>query len=212
MSAPATPVSLCNRALASFGSAPITTMQDVAPPGPACALVYQNVTDELLAGYDWHFCDDMVKLTPLALTPGDDGFLDAGWRYAFALPTPRLKLPSKYMRFPRREDFPIARFEVQSERVYSDEEQLWAVVQMRADESVWPPFFCATVVACLAAELIMPISGNASLYQTLYAKAFGTPQENRRGGMVGEAMRLDAQTKGNKKIRLDAMFERWRNG
>jgi hypothetical protein len=213
MPAPLTDVAMCNRALAKFGGGAITTLTDAAPPGPACALVYAQTIDALLSGYDWTFCKETVALTRLEdETPDAAGLLMSGWRFAHALPVGRLKAPSKYLTDPRFEDRPVTRFSVQNDRIYSDCEKLWAVVQLRAAEAVWPPYFATTAVDCLAAELIMLISGNAGLYERLYANAYGTPQEGGVGGAVGRARNIDAQNSGGSKLGLDALVSGWRNG
>jgi hypothetical protein len=211
--APLTNVAIVNRALARFGGGVVATMEDATPPGPAVALQYQTTIDELLGGYDWTFCKETVALNRLAdEAPGTDGRLAAGWLYAHALPAQRLKLPSKYLRNPRFENDPVTRISVHADRVYSDEKDLWAVVQLRADESVWPAYFTATAVACLAADLIMAISGNASLRDQLTVEAYGTPSEQRRGGMVQRAQSIDAANSGTKSIGIDAFMDNARLG
>ncbi|MDP3554828.1 hypothetical protein [Methylocystis sp.] len=213
MPAPLTDVALCNRALAKFGGGAITTLTDATPPGPACALVYATTIDAQLSGYDWTFCKSTVALAPIVETaPDASGLLASGWRYVHALPVGRLKAPSKYLTDPRFEDRPVTRFQVQNDLVYSDCEKLWAIVQLRADEAVWPPYFVTLVVACLAAELIMPISGNAGLFDKLYDIAYGTPQEGGVGGAVGRARNIDAQNSGGSSLGLDALISGWRNG
>lgn len=212
MPAPLTNVAIANRALARFGGGVITTMLDTAPPGPAIALQYETTIDELLGGYDWTFCKDVVALVPIAETAGADGMLAAGWRYAHALPAQRLKLPSKYLANPRFEHNPVTRFSAHHDRVYSNEPALWAVAQFRADESVWPAYFVAAAVACLAADIVMTVSGNASVREQLTGEAYGTPSEQRRGGMLRQAQIIDAQNSGTKSLRIDAYMDQVRFG
>lgn len=212
MPAPLTDVAIANRALAKFGAGAITTMADVTPPGPAVRLQYETTIGELLSGYDWTFCKDTVQLSPISEPAGADGMLASGWRHVHASPSNLLKLPSKYLADPRFENAPVTAFQVQAGRVYSNEPALWAVAQFRAEETVWPPYFVAAAVACLAADLVMAVSGNSGLFDTLNAIAWGTPSEQRRGGMVAKAQNIDAQNAGGKRLALDELIAGWRNG
>lgn len=211
MAGPLTPVAIVNRALASFGGGVLTTMEDVTPPGPACKLVYETTVAALLAEYPWSFTKDVVKLTPIAASLGDDGMLDAGWRFVHALPTNVLAPPEKYLSNPRLEHLPVMAFQVMQGRVYSNFEDIWAVVRQRLDEASWPPYFVDAAVACLAAELMPTISGNASQLSEYQAKAWGSPSEGRRGGKLGLAKSLDARNSGGQALALDALIADWRS-
>lgn len=212
MPAPLTNVAIANRALAKFGAGAITTMTDTTPPGPTVALVYETTILGLLSAYPWSFAKKPVALVRLAdEQPDSAGFLMNGWRYAYQLPVDRLAPPDKYLRDPRFENAPVARFSVGDDRVYCDEEKLWAVGRFRPDESVWPAYFIAAAVACLAAELIMPVSGNASQAESLKAEAYGTPSENRRGGALGLAMHSDARNAGGQTLGVANLVYGWRS-
>jgi hypothetical protein len=211
MPAPWTDIRFANAALAKFGGGAIATMADVAPPGPKVRLIYQVVADELFS-YPWTFCKITTPLERVVdEAPGSDGMLMAGWRYAHALPVDRLAPPVKYLRDPRFEDCPVQRFAVQNELVYSDDEKLWAVVLVRPDESVWPPYFRTAFIGCLAANLVMPVSGNSGMFDKLDLIAYGSPSENRKGGLVGRAMQADAFNAGSQKINVDGLVEDWRS-
>lgn len=206
MAAPLDDIALANRALASFGAGAIQTFGDSVPPGPAVALVYESVILGLLSEYPWSFTKKTERLSRVVdETPDESGYLMSGWRYAYGLPANLLANPDKYLRDPRRQDWPVNQFEVQDGRVYCNEQTLYAVVRYRPDASVWPPYFVTAAIACLAAELVMPTSGNSGLLEAKQLEAWGTPQEFRRGGKLGIAKLADARNIGNSKLPPDPL-------
>lgn len=213
MPAPLTNVAIVNRALAVFGGGVVATMQDATPPGPSVAAVYETAMLGLLAEYPWSFTFDVRELVRLAdETPDASGLLKSGWRYAYQLPADRLAPPDKYLNDPRDERAAVTRFRVANDRVYCDEEKLYAMARFRPDEAVWPPYFVSAAIAMLAAELVMPISGNATLRGDLEAKAVGTPSERRNGGLLGLAKQTDARNSGTASLGVANLVHGWRNG
>ncbi|MGJ0393037.1 MAG: hypothetical protein ACR650_09805 [Methylocystis sp.] len=205
MAAPLTKIGLANRALARFGAGAIQSFDQSIAPGPAVALLYDTVVDGLLAEYPWSFTEQTVSLQPIVEAPRADGFLIEGWRNAYALPANLLALPERYQRAPVREYAPVTRFEVQNQTVYCDEDALWAVCRMRVDEAQWPPYFVRAAVACLAAELVMSISGNSGQRDALAAEAWGTPEQQRSGGFLGMAKTMDARGAGVRSLPRDPL-------
>ena len=206
MAAPLTSVGLVNRALAKFGAGAVETMIDTTKRGQAVQLVYEETILGLLSEYPWSFTKLTQQLAQVATeTPDSSGYLMEGWRFAYGMPSNLLAAPDKYLKDPRRQDWPVNEFEVQNQTIYCNEQTLYAVGRFRPDESVWPPYFVSAAVACLAAELVMPVSGNSGLLENLQMQAWGTPVEFRRGGKLGLAKLADARTIGNSKLPPDPL-------
>lgn len=206
MAAPLTNVAIVNRALAKFGAGAVETMTDNTQRGAAVQIVYEETILGLMSEYPWSFTKLTQQLSQVVTeTPDASGYLMEGWRYAYGLPANLLAQPDKYLRDPRRQDWPVNEFEIQNQTIYCNETSLYAVGRHRADESVWPPYFVTAAVACLAAELVMPISGNSGLLENLQMQAWGTPAEFRRGGKLGLAKLADARTIGNVKLPPDPL-------
>jgi hypothetical protein len=210
---------IANAALGSFGSGAITSFDQALPPAPRVKMKYHEVIDGLLSEYPWNFSKRTVKLQrlrgiggPINFADDDqssesfppfppfpsrefrDDFLASGWRFAFQLPNDIVAPPDKYLVHPRRADHPLRHFEVQNQTLYCDREEVWAVARCRVDVANWPPYFVTAAIACLAAELIMPVSGNAGILQIKQEEAWGTPDEFRRGGKLGLAKLADSRT------------------
>ena len=189
----ATQVQVANMALASFGSRPIQSFQDVTPAGTAVALLYPLVMNSLMGEYPWSFCKMTVALAQLNVADLSDGMNIAGWQNAFQLPGNMLANPIKILANNRYPDGPETRYEIQGSIVYSDQIALWALGQFYLDEASWPPTFLKAAVACLAAELYPLITGNGGQLDKLQAFAWGSPAEQRMGGCLGMAKRTDAR-------------------
>ncbi len=209
MAAPLTPVGIANRALAKIGAGAIQSFDQTLPPGPQVALVYDVLMGELLAKFPWSFTlAPALALAQVAPDQTDGATYDnEGWQYCYALPANLLQPPDAYLTNPRRADWPMRDFDVQGQLLYCDEPAVWARCRFYPDESIWPPYFVAAAVHCLAAELIMPISGNAGQRDKLLAEAFGTPEDMRRGGMIYQAALIDSQNDGEPVLRANPLID-----
>ncbi len=186
-------VDIANQALRKFGGQPIQAFDDETPAGSAVRSAYDEVVRGLLSEYPWSFVKDTVALARLADVADASGYTPSGWRFAFQLPAGALAPPDKYLADPRRADAPLRQFEIQGQTLFADVEKVWAVADLEPDPAVWPAYFVSAVVACLAVELVMPITANASMRETLAHEAWGTPTERRMGGKLGVARHADAR-------------------
>jgi hypothetical protein len=187
-------LAIANMALTTeLGEAPLQTFDDATHAGTAVKQTYARVINALLANYPWSFAKTLAPLTLLATTPQSDGRLINGWRYAYQLPADRLGAPLRAIVDPRCPDDPLKLYAIANDRLFADRAPLWVQYQARVDPSSWPAYFVDAAVACLAANLVMPISGNSGLLESKERKAWGTPEENGRGGALGAAIRSDAR-------------------
>ncbi|MFZ1963870.1 MAG: hypothetical protein WAU78_10490 [Roseiarcus sp.] len=206
-----TPIRIANMALASFGAAPIQTFEngaaDATPAGSTVALLYPLVIRGLFAEYPWNFAKVTVPLDQLAETPLSDGLLPSGWQLAFALPDDFIGLPERILANNRYPDGPETRFEIQGATVYTNQLALWAIGTVYVDEADWPDYFSAAAVACFAAEIYSPITGNGPRLADLRADAWGSPQENRLGGKLGNARRIDSRANPSRVITHNPLID-----
>jgi hypothetical protein len=202
---PLNSVLLANRALARFGSNPIQSFDQTIAPGPAVSLLYDSVIGGLFSEYPWFFSEKTAPLAPVSEAQLSDSYLQEGWLYVYALPEDAISPPQRYLTSPTREGDPVSRFELQNSQMYCDEANVYAVYPVRVDESDWPQYFALAAEWCLAAELIMPISGNSGLLATIQARAWGTPEEKRMGGFLGAAKQADARARGVRSLPPDPL-------
>ena len=189
------PVEIANKALISIGSAPIQTFDDSTPIATVVKSVYWDTVGWLLAVYPWSFTKKTEELTRLAI-PQDpaDGMIGPGWPYAYQFPADAIGEPLAYFRFPRAPRCATQEFDVQGGLVYSRWDRLFAMSQYLVDPVDWTKPFTKAAIACLAAEYVVPVSGNSGMLESFQQKAWGSPQENFRGGFVGAAIRHDMRS------------------
>jgi hypothetical protein len=132
------------------------------------------------------------------------GYPPTGWRFGYALPPQRFDVV-KFLTSPNFADAPVTRYEVQGDTLWCDDPVVWAVARFPVDVPAWPAYFAIAAEWCLAAELIMPISGNAGLLENMQARAWGTPEQDRSGGYLGIAKRRDAIAGGVKVLPPDPL-------
>lgn len=200
-------VQIANMALSLFGSAPIQTFDDATPAGRAVALLYPMIMRGLLAEYPWIFCRQTVSLAQLNVADLADGMNAAGWKNAFQLPGNLLANPIKISANNRYPDGPETRYEIQGTTVFTDQAALWALGQFYVDEAAWPAYFLPAAVAVLAAELVMPITGNSGMRAALQADAWGSPSEGRRGGKLGSARLADARSQPSRMLAHNPLID-----
>lgn len=182
---PVDDLSIINEALAKIGQGPITALDEESKRARSVSLIYGTTIGAVFAAERWRFARRTVSLTRLDLTP------ETGYRFAFALPGDRVGPPLKVLTNPRDPDRPLRRFVVEGAELHADHEPLWATFVRRIDPEDWPATFRLAAVTALAADLCIPETHDTTLAASLRQEAWGTPSENRRGGLVGAAMAQD---------------------
>lgn len=193
-------VDIANKALMLFGSAPVQNFDDATRVGRVVKGRYYDVIDGLLSEYPWSFTKQTMALAALSEPLQPDARLVSGWRYVYQLPAEALAPPEAYIADPRFPQNRLKSFAVMGDSVYCDRDAVWAIVCVRVEPSAWPPYFTMAAIACLAAEFVMPISGNAGLRTSLQEEAWGTPEERRMGGKLGAAKASDARNSGPRSL------------
>jgi len=184
-----TDISICSRALMNLGAAPITSFDDTSDAAQMLAISYPEIRDGIISAYAWECMKVRKELTRAAEAPG-------GYQYAFVMPSDLLGGPSGI--FPSADDtIGTNAFEVRRNRIVSNLPRAWIEYQARRTEAEWPAWFAELVMAAVAAEMALMVTDQQSVKDHWEAKAFGTPSENRVGGLMGQAMTLDAQNSGN---------------
>jgi hypothetical protein len=211
-----TEVEVANQALAKFGGGNVATFDDATALGRAVKGVYWRVVLDLLTATNWSFTRSYLQLAQLSEALMPDTYIASGWRYAYGLPAfgpgGILSPPSGYLSAPNRAYGLVRDFEVMNGVVFCDQTTLWADVEQAVGPTSWPPYFTRAVVDSLAYELVMPVSGNSGLRDSLKEEAVGPPEEGGRGGSLGKAMTADSRndssdTLGNNSPLVDARWE-----
>jgi len=167
---------------------------DATPTATAVASIYDDTINWLLAFYPWSFTKQTVPLVQAAIPPDPtDGRIGAGWTYAFTLPSDTISQPLAVFRYPRVPLSPMKDYAIENSLLYSQWQNLFATFQYAVDPDYWSPPFLKAAVAVLGAEFLIPISGNSGMLDEIQGKAWGSPQENYRGGFLGAAIKYDGR-------------------
>lgn len=178
--------SIINEALARLGSKPIFSLEDETPLAAKVAQIYPTVIGDLFGCHSWIWARRTSRLDRLAVEP------ETGWAYAYALPSDRSGSPVRVLTDPRRQNAPLRHFLVEGDELHADVAAVWATCVRQVAPEFWPGLFRSAAVVALAAELAVPQTHDVTLATSLRQDAWGTPNEGRRGGLVGRAMAIDA--------------------
>jgi hypothetical protein len=155
-----TALALCSRALLRLGAQPIASLTEGTPEAEVAANLYPGIRDALLSAHPWSFASGQSLLARLVATPVAD------FAHAFQLPPGFLRVLSAGS---GRGQGLSYRFH--EGRLHADAEQVTLTYVFRPDESAFPPFFAAALVARLAAEFCLPLTESASRAEVLFRLA-----------------------------------------
>lgn len=188
-----TDIEICNNALARFGGGTISSFEGTSQLASTCKRIYEGTRDYLLCVHPWKFCKRKRTLALDAdITPINE------WQNAHALPANALSAPLAV--FGNNSLRPNHDYEIYGNYIYSDYDIVKIDYIARPDESEFPPWFVYFLETATAAKLAVPIADQVSKAQDFRLEAFGSPQENGRGGLYREARRMNALTEPPKSI------------
>lgn len=185
-----TDISVCSLALMELGAAPINSFDTPGDVAKFLKLAYPEIRAGVVASYQWECMKVRKELTRESVTP-------SGFSYSFLAPGDMIGAPvAAYWT-----DQPWTRgtsgFEVRGRRILSNYERLWLEYSAERPEAEWPAWIAELVVGAVACRIALMVTDQQSVKDYWEAKTYGTPSENRVGGLMGQAMTLDAQGSGN---------------
>jgi hypothetical protein len=158
---PLSPVALCARALLKIGAQTIASFDEGSAEAEVAANLYPSIRDALLSAHPWSFATGQRVLPRLAGVPVAD------FTHAFQLPPDFLRaLSAGGGQRGAGQPYRIA-----EQRLHADAEQVVLTYIFRPDESGFPPFFAAALIARLAAEFCIPLTESTSRAEMLFRLA-----------------------------------------
>jgi len=145
-------VALCSRALIKIGAAPITSFDDENAEGEIAGALYPQVRDALLSAYAWSFASGQVALDQLVVSPIAD------YDYAYQLPNDFLRALSAGSGARGRG----LNYRIASGTLHTNAPDVVLTYIFRPDESSFPPYFDAALIAKLSAEFTIPVTESTS--------------------------------------------------
>jgi len=185
MAAGDTKLSICSDALIMLGAAPLSSFSDGTDEAQVADRLYDDVRDTLLMQYPYSWTLRKKKLARLASGPINE------WRYKYQMPGDMLGNPKAVFGTDAVGAVPTRDFEIYNLGLYTNLENVWIDYQYLPEESGFPPYFVRLLKTALAAEFAEPITDQITKADYFFGKAYGTPSENMRGGLVRVSINID---------------------
>lgn len=183
-----TDVDVVNQAIDQVGGEPIEALNEDSPLADFCLRQYPPKRDFILGLYRWVFATTFVQLGRIdpdtLLTPPP-------LANVFALPGDLIGACHAFRDGPRVDACNV-RTLVGDIGACSDAAALWAEYTARKPEAAWPSTFTNFVATAFAADLAGR-RPNEALRKQKEELAWGTPDQNREGGLFLQARNADAR-------------------
>lgn len=183
-----TDLSICADALILLGAAPISSFTEGTDTAQACDRLYPDLKNTLLSTYVWSWTLKKVQLQRLSDTPINE------WKYAYQMPGDHLTGALAVFETDGTAQRSVRYgWEIYGDQLVTNMETVYIDYQTTLAESAMPNYFVRLLRTALAAELAIVITDQASKADYFRALAYGGAADNGRGGLMREAMNIDAR-------------------
>jgi hypothetical protein len=157
----ATQLEIVNKALGHISIAPITSMVESSPAAILANSIWDTCRQDCLRNHDWPFA---TVITALSTT--NSTILHNDWTYAYAYPTDALEVWNVYYNYTDKSPrFRVVYDKTAAARlILSDTSE--ALAEYTYDQTIttpWDAYFVSVMSYFLAANMALPLTGNASL-------------------------------------------------
>lgn len=202
------PLDIVNAACAEIGADPLQDLDEDTLGGQAASLVYQNIVDFNLAIEPFEFKFEIRQLTNVA-----DATPLSGYTYLLNVPGSRTGPPrwlSDDLTVPDRS---YTQFRLIKGQVHAMHNPLYASVPFRPDPKDWEVAFRTATITAIASRLAIALASDLKTHNELKMRAYGTPQEQNRGGEMRNAINNNAQATPPRAIPVDdnPLTSAWRS-
>ena len=183
-----TDLSICADALILLGAAPISSFTEGTDTAQACDRLYPDLKNTLLSTYVWSWTLKKVQLQRLSDTPINE------WKYAYQMPGDHLTGALAVFENDGTAQRSVRYgWEIYGDQLVTNMETVYIDYQTTLAETAMPNYFVRLLRTALAAELAIVITDQASKADYFRALAYGGEADNGRGGLMREAMNIDAR-------------------
>jgi hypothetical protein len=142
----------------------------------------------MLSTYVWSWTLKKSQISRLSTNPINE------WEYAYQLPGDMLSgVLAVFETNGTNERSKRYGWEVYGDQLYTNMETAFIDYQASIPETKMPNYFVRLLRTALAGELAIVVTDQATKADYFKAQAFGSPGENGRGGLMREAMNIDAR-------------------
>lgn len=154
-------IDLSSQALVRLGANPIASFSEGTAEAEVALSLYASTRDALLSAHPWTFATGQATLAQLALTPIAD------YLYAY-------QLPADFLRVLSVGDNGLGRgviYRIAERKLHTSASSVVITYIFTVDESEFPPFFDAVLIAKLSSVFCIPITESTSRADSLFKMA-----------------------------------------
>ena len=178
---------LCSQATALLGLGPVQSFSD-GDKGAVAGRLYDTVVLSLIESYPWNFAKVYsASLTRLATTP------ESQWTYLYALPTNLDGIVWALYDDDAIDAAPFKLWERVGANIATNATEVWIRHAAIPEVAKMPKYFHQLAVYALAAAFAQPMKESADMADFYHKRAFGTPEQNGKGGLWAMATAADAR-------------------
>lgn len=178
---------LCTQATALLGLGPVNSFSG-SDRNAIAGRLYDTVVISLIEGYPWNF----AKVLSTALNRLTDAPATQ-FTYAYELPNNLDGIVWALYRDSAIDATPFKEWERIGNTVCTNETAVYIKYASLPPVSNWPKYFQLLCVYALAAVFAMPMKESGDMAKNYQALAFGTPDQNGKGGQWAVATAADAR-------------------
>jgi hypothetical protein len=197
----ATSIEHCNRALNLIGSSPIASFQEATDKSSTASAQYETTLNMLLAMAHWRFASKKVQLARLLASPV------SYWQYAYQMPADMIAGPDAVYNTSVVGASPIVTgYDIFERTLMTNEAAIYVDYRYRPLESNFPAWFGSLLELALAAKFAKGVTDQDDLAKEYFARTFGTPVENMRGGFFAVCAQINRQGSGPKTLQTGELI------
>lgn len=201
---------IINAACARIGEEPVQDFDDDLGGGQSALLIYEETVDFNLGlqPSGFYFAREVRQLSKVATATPFTGF-----EHVFDVPQPSLGPPVYLTDDPSDPKRRYVDFLLTNNQVHAADNPLYAMIKFRPDPHRWSPVFRSATITAIAGHLAFAIASDRNTSQEMLTRAYGTPSENYRGGMMRVALNEDGFANPARSINVSAnpLEEAWRD-
>jgi hypothetical protein len=178
---------LCSQATALLGLGPVQSFSGGGKEATA-GLLYDTVMLSLIESYPWGFCK-VLSAALNRLTPAPE----SQWTYFYQLPNALDGIVWALYTETTIDARPFKEWERIGNAIATNQTAVYIKYAAVPEIAAMPKYFHALVVNALASTFAQPMKESADLADFYNKKAFGTPEQNGKGGLWAMATAADAR-------------------
>lgn len=179
---------MVNRALAACSLGAIAAFDEDSDLAAQVDLLWPEVKESVLGAAPWACTIKVMRLAQLVTTPDQT-------RRKFEYPLPNDALSAPRTVRDRVDGGPFQDFDIFGTSIFSDASDLWIEYQAVIAPVMMPTYLRDLLSGAARTTFARSICANNTLSDRFDYETYGSPQEQRMGGLMGKAMLLEAQSK-----------------